>query len=69
MSTCPSLSQDASVECVTCKRCQAVCPTKVDLPEIVRLKRYLDRPRGSHRDLFLLAQKVQARSEATPWLS
>jgi len=69
MSTCPSLSQDASVECVTCKRCQAVCPTKVDLPEIVRLKRYLARPRGSHRDLFLLAQKVQARSEATPWLS
>ena len=69
MNNCPSVFQDASVECVTCKRCQAACPTNVDLPEVVRLKRYLDRPRGSHRDLFLLTQKLQARSEATPWLS
>ncbi len=69
MSNCPSASQDASVECVTCKRCQSTCPTNVDLPEVVRLKRYLDRPRGSHRDLFLLTQKLQARSEVTPWLS
>ncbi len=69
MNNCPSVFQDASVECVTCKRCQATCPTKVDLPEVVRLRRYLDRPRGSHRDLFLLTQRVQARSEVTPWLS
>ncbi|MDD1748014.1 MAG: hypothetical protein LUQ16_09655 [Methanomassiliicoccales archaeon] len=69
MNNCPSVFQDASVECVTCKRCQAACPTNVDLPEVVRLRRYLDRPRGSHRDLFLLTQKLQARSEATPWLS
>ncbi|MDD1746371.1 MAG: hypothetical protein LUQ16_01255 [Methanomassiliicoccales archaeon] len=69
MTNCPSAFQDASVECVTCKRCQATCPTKVDMPEVVRLRRYLDRPRGSHRDLFLLTQKVQARSEVTPWLS
>jgi fumarate reductase (CoM/CoB) subunit B len=69
MNNCPSASQEANVECVTCKRCQSTCPTKVDLPEVVRLQRYLNRPRGSHRDLFLLTQKVQARSEVTPWLS
>ena len=68
MNNCPSSSDDAKVECVTCERCKSTCPTKVDLPEVMRLKRYLDRPRGSHRDLFILTQKMLARSEAAPWL-
>ena len=39
------------------------------MAEVVRLRRYLDRPRASHHDVFILTQRMQARSEAAPWLS
>jgi len=66
--TCPT-EQNAELDCTTCMRCSSVCPAEVDLPEAMRLRRYLDRPRGSHRDLFLLSQKILSTSPMTPWLS
>ena len=66
--TCPT-EQNAELDCTTCMRCSSICPAEVDLPEAMRLRRYLDRPRGSHRDLFLLSQKILSTSPMTPWLS
>ncbi|MCU0861899.1 MAG: (Fe-S)-binding protein, partial [Methanomassiliicoccales archaeon] len=69
MSKSPSSDAEAKVECATCQRCKPSCPSQVDLPEVMRLRRYLERPKGSHRDAFILTQKMLARSEAAPWLS
>ncbi|MBM4237213.1 MAG: hypothetical protein FJ151_01870 [Euryarchaeota archaeon] len=64
-----SFDPQGPVECTTCKKCTATCPADVDMADAVRLQRYRELPRGSHRDLFLLAQKMMARSEVEPWIS
>lgn len=65
----PCGGEDRPVECTTCKKCYATCPSEVDLPDLMRLHRYQRRPRDSHRGLFITTQKLMARSEAEEWLS
>ena len=60
---------EGPIECTTCKKCSLTCPAELDIPDIIRLYRYQESPKGSHRGLFLLTQKMMARSDPEPWLS
>ncbi len=60
------------VECATCKLCASVCPTELDLEKVVRIARYVKdskgEVKGSHRDVFRLADKLSARADAEGWI-
>jgi Fe-S oxidoreductase len=60
---------EGPVECTTCRKCTSTCPAELSISDLIRLYRYGELPKGSHRDLFLLAQKMMARSDTEPWLS
>lgn len=56
------------ITCTSCKLCSKKCPTEVDLEKVVVFKRYLEEPRGSHRDLFLLINNLLINSEESEWI-
>lgn len=56
-------------DCTICKKCSSVCPVNLDIGDVVRLHRYAAPSRGSHRDVFLLAQELMARGKVKSWLS
>lgn len=60
---------EGPVECTTCRKCTSTCPAELSISDLIRLYRYEELPKGSHRGLFLLAQKMMARSDTEPWLS
>lgn len=55
-------------DCTGCKFCLATCPSELKLEEIMRYRRYLHEPKGSHRDVFRLAGKLAAQTEVSGWL-
>jgi Fe-S oxidoreductase len=55
-------------DCTSCKLCFSTCPSELKLEEIVRYRRYLHEPKGSHRDLFRLAGKLAAQTEVSGWI-
>ena len=62
------IPENEEVDCTTCKLCANLCPTELNLPDAIRLYRYLNDSRGSHRDLFLLISGLQTGIESVPWL-
>lgn len=56
------------VECTSCKLCSKKCPAEVDLEKIVRLQRYVDGARGSHRDVFRLLNRMMTQTGSVRWL-
>ncbi len=55
-------------DCTSCKLCFSTCPSELKLEEILRYKRYLHEPKGSHRDVFRLAGKLAAQTEVSGWI-
>jgi len=55
-------------ECTSCKFCFSTCPSELKLEEIMRYRRYLHEPKGSHRDVFRLAAKLAAQTDISGWL-
>ncbi len=55
-------------DCTSCKLCFLTCPSELKLEDVVRYRRYLHEPRGSHRDVFRLAGKLAAQTDITGWL-
>ena len=54
--------------CTICKLCAVKCPTELDLEKVVVASRYLDVPRGSHRNVFQTMGIAMNRTEAPEWL-
>ena len=59
---------EGAPECTSCKLCLSTCPSELKLEEILRYRRYLHEPKGSHRDVFRLAGKMAAQTEISGWL-
>ncbi|MDD4280660.1 MAG: heterodisulfide reductase-related iron-sulfur binding cluster [Candidatus Methanofastidiosa archaeon] len=61
-----------TVDCTTCKLCASVCPTELNLEKVVRIARYAKDMKGaikgSHRDVFRLADKISGRVDGQGWL-
>jgi Fe-S oxidoreductase len=55
-------------DCTSCKLCLSTCPSELKLEEILRYKRYLREPKGSHRDVFRLTGKMIAQTEVSEWI-
>ena len=55
-------------DCTSCKLCFSTCPSELRLEEIMRYRRYLREPKGSHRDVFKLAGRLAAQTDVSGWL-
>jgi len=55
-------------DCTSCKLCFSTCPSELKLEEVMRYRRYLHEPKGSHRDVFRLAGKLAAQTDISGWL-
>jgi len=53
-----------AVECTSCRICEAVCPSRLDLARIVSLSRLLERPETSHQGLFTSLAVLEAQGAA-----
>ena len=59
---------EGAPDCTSCKLCLSTCPSELKLEEVMRYRRYLHEPKGSHRDVFRLAGKLAAQTDISGWL-
>ncbi|MGD2247871.1 MAG: (Fe-S)-binding protein [Candidatus Methanofastidiosia archaeon] len=55
-------------DCTSCKLCFSTCPSELKLEDVLRYRRYLHEPKGSHRDVFRLANKLVAQTDISGWI-